>query len=209
MKRLDRLIYDLVDFILAVILSGITFPLFLLVAVLVKIDSRGPLFYKQERYGKDKRRFFLYKFRTMEQGAENGRPVWGDEDDPRSSRIGRFLRISHLDEIPQLFNVLKGEMSLIGPRPERPYFAEKFKYEIADYEERYNVKPGITGWSQINGFRGNTCLIERTRLDRFYIENRSLFFNFKIFLLTPFARSINGNGNGSHSFIFSQSQNPN
>ena len=192
MRRLvDNMFYNLIDFILALILFAITFPLCLLVGLLIKIDiSSGPIFYKQKRYGKDKEIFWIYKFRTMEPGAENGKPIWSKKNDPRSSKIGRFLRVSHIDEFPQIFNILKGEMSLVGPRPERPYFAEKFKHSIANYEERYKIKPGITGWSQINGWRGSSSIKKRTECDRFYIRNRSLFFNLKVLLLTPFAKPI-------------------
>lgn len=190
-KRLDHLLLNFTDFILAVILFGVTFPLFLLAGLLLKTYSDGPLFYKQKRYSKDKRVFWIYKLRTMNYDAEkSGHPVWGDEEDCRSGKIGRFLRVLHIDEIPQLLNVLKGEMSLVGPRPERPYFAEKFKVVIPNYEERYKVKPGITGWAQVNGWRGNSSIVERIRCDRFYIKNRSLLFNLKILLLTPFAKPI-------------------
>lgn len=184
-------LYDLIDFILAFILVGITLPLFLLAWLLVKIDlSSGPVFYKQKRYGKDKRIFWIYKFRTMEPGAENGRPIWSIKNDPRATKIGEFLRVSHIDELPQIFNILKGDMNLVGPRPERPYFAGKFKLSIANYEDRYKIKPGITGWSQINGWRGNSSIKKRTEYDRIYMKNRSLFFNLKILLLTPFAKPI-------------------
>ncbi len=183
-------IYGLSDFILSFILIIVLSPLFVLAAILVKIDSAGPIFYKQERYGKNKIIFWIYKFRTMKLNAENKRPVWGKEADPRAGKIGKFLRVSHIDELPQLFNILKGEMSLVGPRPERPYFAERFKLLILGYEERHMVKPGITGWSQINGLRGESSIEERTLYDRFYIENRSCSFNFKILLLTPFAKPI-------------------
>ena len=189
--KLKDLICDLINIILAAGLFIICLPVFLLACILVKIDSRGPLFYAQERYTKNKKVFNIYKFRTMKQGTEQDNcPIWGDEDDSRSSAIGKFLRVSHIDELPQLLNVLKGEMALVGPRPERPYFAEKFKCSIADYESRYKVKPGITGWSQINGWRGNSSLKKRTELDIYYINNRSLVFDLKILLMTLFAKPI-------------------
>lgn len=191
-RNLDTLICDFADFLLAIILLVAALPLFLLGALLVKLDSPGPLFYRQKRYGRDKKAFLIYKFRSLKHNIEkeNGGPVWGDEHDSRSSSIGRFLRCTHIDEIPQLFNVLKGEMSLVGPRPERPYFAERFKDVVPGYEERYKVKPGMTGWSQINGWRGNSSIVQRTKFDIFYINNRNLFFDLKILLLTPFAKPI-------------------
>lgn len=189
-KRLKNFIFNLSDFVIALTLIVVTAPLFLIAIFFVKIDSPGPIFYIQKRYGKNKRLFWIYKFRTMKVDAENGRPIWGKEADPRSSKIGRFLRVSHIDELPQLFNVLNGEMSLVGPRPERPYFSERFKMSIFDYEKRYEVKPGITGWSQINGLRGESPVEDRTSYDIFYIENRSLSFYLKVLLLTPFAKPI-------------------
>jgi len=189
--RLSSFLYNLANCFLAVVLFVALLPLFLLACLLVKLDSHGMLFYTQERYGKDKKIFKIYKFRTMKQGAEkNNFPIWGDEDDHRSSKIGRFLRVSHIDEFPQLFNILKGEMSFVGPRPERSYFAEKFKFSIPNYEDRYKVKAGITGWSQINGWRGDSSVAKRTELDIFYIKNRSLLFDLKILLMTPFAKPV-------------------
>lgn len=181
---------DLLDFVMVFILLSAAFPLFILTMFLIKIDSFGPVFYAQERYGKNKKVFKIYKFRTMRIDAESDCPIWGIEDDPRSTKIGRYLRIFHIDELPQLFNILKGEMSLVGPRPERPYFAEKFEAEIRGYKERYKVRPGITGWSQINGLRGESSIEERADCDRFYIINRSFLLNIRILLRTPFAKPI-------------------
>lgn len=190
-NRLASFLYYLANCFLVVVLFVAFSPLFLLACFLVKLDSRGALFYTQERYSKDKKIFKIYKFRSMKEGAEkNNFPIWGNENDCRSSKIGRFLRVSHIDEFPQLFNILKGEMSFVGPRPERPYFAEKFKSSIQNYEDRYKVKAGITGWSQINGWRGNSSVAKRTEFDIFYIKNRSLLFDLKIFLMTPFAKPV-------------------
>jgi len=172
MKNNKEFIYDLSDFVISFILIIVSSPLFILTMFLVIIDSSGPVFYFQERYGKNKTSFWIYKFRSMKVNAENKRPMWGKEADPRSSKIGKLLRISHLDELPQLFNVLNGDMSLIGPRPERPYFADRFDGIIPDYRKRYQVKPGITGWSQVNGLRGETSIIGRSQYDNFYINNR-------------------------------------
>ena len=190
MKKVKGFLYDLIDFSIAAILFNYTAPLFLLTIFLVKIDSPGSVFYTQIRYGKNKKTFKIYKFRTMKQNSEPESPVWGKEDDPRASRIGKFLRIYHLDELPQLINVLKGEMSIVGPRPERPYFADRFAQTISNYEQRHQVKPGITGWSQINGLRANSCVVKRTDYDYFYIKNRTLKFYFKILLATPLAKPV-------------------
>jgi len=191
MKRFDDSLYSLVDFILALILIGLSFPLILLVGFLMKVSAPGkPLFYRQKRYSKNKDIFWIYKFRTMDPGIENGKPIWSSKVYPPTNKISNFLRVSHIDELPQLFNVLRGEMSLVGPRPERPYFAEKFKTIIPNYEERYKVKAGMTGWAQIGGFRGCSSVKVRTQYDIFYIKNRSLLFNLKILLLTPFAKPI-------------------
>lgn len=177
------------DVALALILFFLTLPLQIIGIFLVWLDRTGPIFYMQERYGKDKCVFKIYKFRTMHTCAENGRPIWGKEFDLRSSKIGNFLRITHIDEFPQLLNVLKGEMSLVGPRPERPFFADKFKLLVPDYEQRHKLKPGITGWAQINGLRGGgSCINERTLYDIYYVKNRSPLFYLKIIFLTPFAK---------------------
>ena len=190
MKKIGESIYNLLDFVLAIVSLVILSPFFVIASLLVKFNSPGPIFYTQERYGKDKKKFIIFKFRTMDVDTEKGTPVWGTESDPRSDRIGRFLRISNIDELPQLFNVLKGQMSLVGPRPERPYFSEKFKLTIPNYEERYKVKPGLTGWSQINGLRGDSSVEERAKYDIFYINNRSLFFYLKIILFTPLKKPV-------------------
>lgn len=211
-KWRSEFIYAAIDFILSVILLLLNLPIFLLASCLVKIDSPGKIFYLQERYGKDKKRFMIYKFRTMTEGSESdGCPVWGTEADSRCSLIGRFLRITHIDELPQLVNVLKGEMSLVGPRPERPYFAEWFEIMVTNYKMRYKIKPGLTGWSQVNGWRGNSSIEERTRFDIFYIQNRSLIFNFGIFFLTILAKPVktvmNGNSEEiNYDLTFSQDE---
>ena len=189
-QRIIETGYDICDCILAVALIFLSAPVLLITALVIKIDSSGPVFYTQERYGKDKKPFRIYKLRTMRLDAETSRPVWGTEDDPRATRIGRFLRVTHIDELPQLFNVLEGSMSLVGPRPERPYFASKFAEIIPLYEDRYRVKPGITGWAQVNGLRGESSVFQRTDCDLYYIDNRSLAFNLKIMLMTPFAKPI-------------------
>lgn len=164
-------------------------PLMLLISVLIKRDSPGPVFFIQERCGERGRKFRLIKFRTMRVDAEalTG-PVWTVENDPRCTRFGRILRRTNFDELPQLWNVLRGEMSLVGPRPERPFFVEQFKEDINRYMWRHVSKPGITGWAQVNGMRGNTDINERIKYDLFYLEHWSLAFDFKILLKTLFTR---------------------
>ena len=163
-------------------------PIFLIVAALVKADSPGRVFFGQQRIGEDGRRFALFKFRTMRVGAERETgPVWAKENDPRRTRIGGFLRKSNLDELPQLWNVLRGDMSLVGPRPERPFFVSRFKEDIPRYMARHSIRSGITGWAQVNGLRGNTSIEERTKFDLYYIENWSLWFDVKILARTFFS----------------------
>ena len=172
-----------------VVVSGICLilasPVLASIALLIKLDSRGPIFYSQERVGLDGRPFRLLKFRTMRVDAESGTgPVWAKKDDPRKTRIGGFLRRFSLDELPQLLNVLRGEMSIVGPRPERQHFVDQFKKEIPKYLDRHRVKTGMTGWAQVNGLRGNAPIEERTKFDVYYVENWSLVFDLKIILKT-------------------------
>jgi exopolysaccharide biosynthesis polyprenyl glycosylphosphotransferase len=161
-------------------------PLLLLLALLIKVTSRdGPVFYVQERVGLDGKPFQLIKFRSMRPDAEDGTgPVWASRDDPRRTRLGALIRRWSLDELPQFVNVLAGEMSLVGPRPERPHFVDQFSRRIPRYAERHNEKAGVTGWAQVNGLRGRTSIEERTKYDVFYVENWSLAFDIKILLKT-------------------------
>jgi Undecaprenyl-phosphate glucose phosphotransferase len=155
------------------------------IAILVKRTSPGPVFYKQERMGLDGRAFTVYKFRSMHDDAEHATgPVWARDDDPRMTTVGRWLRRADLDELPQFWNVLKGDMSIVGPRPERPFFVEQFKHRIPQYMLRHKVKAGITGWAQVNGWRGNTSLEKRIEYDLYYIENWSVTLDLKIMWLT-------------------------
>ncbi|HEY3157377.1 MAG TPA: undecaprenyl-phosphate glucose phosphotransferase [Vicinamibacterales bacterium] len=157
------------------------------IAVLVRLTSRGSIFYAQERMGLDGKGFTVYKFRSMYEGAETTTgPVWAREDDPRATAIGRWLRRLDLDELPQFWNVLRGDMSIVGPRPERPFFVEQFKHRIPQYMLRHKVKAGITGWAQVNGWRGNTSLEKRIEYDLYYIENWSVTLDLKIMWLTIF-----------------------
>ena len=156
-----------------------------LLAALVKVTSRGPVFYRQERMGLDGKSFTIIKFRSMHDQAERQTgPVWAVEDDPRVTLFGRFLRRSNLDELPQLWNVLRGDMSIVGPRPERPHFVAQFKHKVPQYMLRHKVKAGLTGWAQVNGWRGNTPLDKRIEYDLYYIENWSVRLDLKIMWLT-------------------------
>jgi exopolysaccharide biosynthesis polyprenyl glycosylphosphotransferase len=163
-------------------------PIIAVAAVLIKCSSRGSVFYVQDRCGRSGETFRLYKLRTMKQDAEHETgPVWATEDDSRRTRVGAFLRKYNLDELPQLWNVFRGDMSLVGPRPERPHFVEKFREDIVTYMRRHVTKPGMTGWAQINGLRGNTSIEERVKYDLYYLEKWSLAFDLKILLKTLFA----------------------
>jgi exopolysaccharide biosynthesis polyprenyl glycosylphosphotransferase len=157
----------------------------LMIAWLIRRSSPGPIFYKQERMGLDGKAFSVYKFRSMPVDAEDSSgPIWARDDDPRATRVGKFLRRHDIDELPQFLNVLRGDMSIVGPRPERPFFVEQFKHRIPQYMLRHKVKAGITGWAQVNGWRGNTSLEKRIEFDLYYIENWSLRLDFKIMWLT-------------------------
>ncbi|MFH1837586.1 MAG: undecaprenyl-phosphate glucose phosphotransferase [Candidatus Omnitrophota bacterium] len=184
----NRFIKRAMDLFLSVMGLICLAPLFLIIAIFVRIGSSGPVFYLQKRIGEDGRRFAMLKFRTMIEKAEKGiGPVWTVEDDPRRTKVGEFLRKSNLDELPQLINVIKGEMSLVGPRPERPHFVGKFKEDIPRYMARHKIRSGMTGWAQVNGLRGNTSIEERTKYDLHYIENWSLAFDLKILFMSIFA----------------------
>ena len=159
-------------------------PFLIFLAFLIKRDSPGPAFYAQERMGLDARPFWCLKFRSMRPDAEKDGPGWTTKDDPRRTRMGEFLRRVSLDELPQLINVLLGQMSLVGPRPERPVYVEQFRRSIPRYMDRHLEKAGLTGWAQVNGLRGDTSIIERTKYDLWYNENWSLRLDFKILIRT-------------------------
>lgn len=161
-------------------------PLMLLTAVLIKLDSEGPVFFVQERMGLDARPFPMLKFRSMRKDAEAQGPGWTTKDDPRRTRLGTLIRKLSVDELPQLINVLLGDMSLVGPRPEQPAYVEQFRRSIPRYMERHREKAGLTGWAQINGLRGDTSIAERTKYDLWYIENWSLWLDIKILIRTLF-----------------------
>ena len=169
-------------------------PIMILCTILIKLSSNGPLLFKQERIGLHNKPFMMYKFRSMQmQTVEDEANGWTIQNDPRITKIGRIMRKTSLDELPQLFNILKGEMSLVGPRPERPQFVEKFKEQIPRYMIKHQVRPGMTGWAQINGFRGDTSIRKRIDCDIYYIENWTLQLDIRILIVTIFKGFINKN----------------
>ena len=169
-------------------------PVMLAVAVIIKLTSPGPLIFAQERIGLHNKSFRMYKFRSMVvQDEKKEKGGWTTKNDPRVTPIGKFIRKTSIDELPQLWNVLRGDMSLVGPRPERPQFVEKFKEEIPRYMIKHQVRPGLTGWAQVNGYRGDTSITKRIEHDLYYIENWTLGFDFKIIFLTFFKGFINKN----------------
>ena len=189
-SMLKRMV-DVVGAILCIILFS---PVMLIAALMIKLTDGGKVIFSQERVGYHNTIFKMYKFRTMrEQTEEEEKAGWTKKGDPRVTPIGKFLRKTSLDELPQLFNVLAGDMSLIGPRPERPQFVEEFKEEIPRYMIKHQVRPGMTGWAQINGYRGNSSIWKRIEFDLFYIENWTLFLDIKILFLTIFKGFINKN----------------
>ena len=184
----------IVDVITALAGLVISSPVMLAAAIAVGCTSRGPVIFKQERIGLHNKPFRMYKFRTMEvQKPSREVQGWTTKNDPRVTRVGRFLRRTSIDELPQLFNILMGDMSVVGPRPERPQFVEKFKEEIPRYMVKHQVRPGLTGWAQINGYRGDTSIKRRIEYDIFYIENWTMSFDIKIMFLTIFKGFINKN----------------
>ncbi len=181
------------DVFFSIILIIIFSPIMFLIGVLVKLTSKGPCFYEQERMSLDGSSFKILKFRTMKEDSESAGPGWTTPHDARVTKIGKFLRSYSFDELPQLFNVLRGSMSLVGPRPERPVYIEEFRKNIPLYMLRHKVKSGMTGWAQVNGWRGDTSISKRIECDLYYIENWSLFFDIKILFLTLFCGFKNTN----------------
>ena len=191
LNMIIKRVFDIVFGLFALLLFS---PLLLVAAILVKCSSEGPVIFKQERVGLHNKPFQMYKFRTMElQKPSDEKKEWTTRDDPRVTKIGKVLRRTSIDEMPQLFNVLLGDMSLVGPRPERPFFVEKFKEEIPRYMIKHQVRPGMTGWAQVNGYRGDTSIRKRIDCDLYYIENWTLGLDIKILFLTIFKGFINKN----------------
>ena len=188
------LIKRVVDIFGALVGIILTSPIMLVCAALIKFTSPGPVIFMQKRIGLHNKPFNIYKFRSMRvQTEETEKKGWTTKDDPRVTGVGRFMRRTSIDELPQLFNILRGDMSLVGPRPERPQFVEKFMEEIPRYMVKHQVRPGLTGWAQVNGLRGDTSIKKRIEYDIYYIENWSLSFDFRIILMTFFTGFVNKN----------------
>ncbi len=190
----NRMIKRGLDILISLLGIAITSPIMIATALMVKATSQGPVLFRQERIGLNKKPFMMYKFRSMrEQKMADEKTEWTVKNDPRKTKVGTFIRKTSLDELPQFFNVLKGDMSMIGPRPERPYFVEQFKEEVPKYMIKHHVRPGITGWAQVNGWRGDTSIEKRIECDIYYIENWNIWLDIKILFLTIFNGFINKN----------------
>ena len=190
----NRFLKRTLDIIGCILMIIVFSPIMLVSAVAIKLSSKGPVIYKQERVGLHNKNFMMYKFRTMKmQSEKEEKQGWTVPDDPRVTKVGKVLRRTSMDELPQLFNILKGDMSIVGPRPERPQFVEKFKEEIPRYMIKHQVRPGLTGWAQVNGLRGDTSIKDRIKYDIYYIENWSLIFDIRIMFMTAFKGLINEN----------------
>ena len=181
----------MIDLILSGIALLILSPVYLILTILVRVKLGNPVLFSQERPGKNEKVFRMYKFRSMTDERDANGDLLPDEE--RLTHFGAMLRATSLDELPQLFNILMGEMSLVGPRPERPQFVDKFKEEIPRYMVKHQVRPGLTGWAQVNGYRGDTSIRKRIEYDLYYIENWSMAFDIRIMFLTIFKGFINKN----------------
>lgn len=190
----NRFVKRTMDIVLGVLALILFSPIMLIAVIGVKISSRGPVIYRQKRIGLHNKEFEMYKFRSMEVQTDGGdAKKWTTSNDPRVTKFGKFIRKTSIDELPQIINVLKGDMSLVGPRPERPFYVDKFKEEIPRYMIKHQVRPGMTGWAQVNGYRGDTSIRKRIECDLYYIENWSLIFDIKILFRTIFKGFINKN----------------
>ena len=189
-NRVAKRAVDLIGATVAIILFS---PVMLLTVLVVALTEEGSVIYRQERVGLHNQVFYMYKFRSMiMQDEEKEKAEWSTRNDPRITPVGKLIRRTSIDELPQLFNVLKGEMSLVGPRPERPQFVQKFRDEIPRYMVKHQVRPGMTGWAQINGYRGDTSIEKRIEYDLYYIENWTMVFDMKILILTIFKGFFDG-----------------
>ena len=194
MDGVNRWVKAIEDKFLSAIILLLISPIMVIIALAVKISSPGPVLYRQERLSWNGRQFHMYKFRSMPIDAESQTgAVWASDGEKRATRVGAFLRRTSLDELPQFWNVLKGDMSIVGPRPERPVFVKRFKDEVPSYMQKHMVKAGITGWAQVNGWRGNTDLEKRIEHDLYYIDNWSLWLDLKIILMTLFKGFVHKN----------------
>lgn len=190
-RALSKRIVDIIGSLVGIILFS---PIMLVVAILIKLTDKGPIIFAQERVGLHNKPFKMYKFRSMAvEPPQKEAKKWTTKNDPRVTAVGRFIRKTSLDELPQFFNIFMGDMSLVGPRPERPFYVEKFRDEIPHYMIKHQVRPGLTGWAQVNGYRGDTSIEKRIDHDLYYIENWSMGFDFKILFLTVFKGFINKN----------------
>ncbi len=191
LNLLSKRVVDVLGSIVGIIIAS---PVMLIAVICVKATSKGPVIFSQERVGLHNKGFKMYKFRTMEmQKPTLEQKAWTVKNDPRVTKVGKIMRRTSIDELPQLFNILRGDMSLVGPRPERPLFVEKFKEEIPRYMIKHQVRPGLTGWAQVNGYRGDTSIKKRIEYDLYYIENWTMGFDIKILFLTIFKGFINKN----------------
>jgi sugar transferase (PEP-CTERM system associated) len=182
-SRVTRFVKRMLDLSFSIILAIISAPFMALTALAIKLDSAGPFLYSQERLGENGRVFKIYKFRSMQTNAEQaGKPIWARDQDDRVTRVGRFIRTTRLDELPQLWNVMRGDMSFVGPRPERPFFVEQLSQEIPFYQQRHVVKPGLTGWAQVKYRYGSSLedAMEKLRYDLYYIKHLSVIFDLTI-----------------------------
>ncbi len=190
----NRFVKRTMDIVGSILMLIIFSPIFLAAAIAVRVSSKGPVIYRQERVGLHNTKFIMYKFRTMElQKESEEKKGWTTQNDPRVTKVGRVLRRTSMDELPQLINILKGDMSIVGPRPERPQFVAQFKEEIPRYMVKHQVRPGLTGWAQVNGLRGDTSIKDRIKFDIYYIENWSVLFDIRIMFMTVFRGLINKN----------------
>ncbi len=188
----NKTIKKISDIVISIIAIVITSPIMLVTIIAIKLESPGPVIFKQERIGYNGKPFIMYKFRSMRvQDDEEEKSQWTTKDDSRKTKVGAFIRRTSIDELPQFFNVLKGQMSVVGPRPERPFFVEKFRKEIPKYMVKHQVKPGLTGLAQVNGYRGNTSINKRIEYDIRYVENWSFSLDIKIMFKTTFRRGRN------------------
>ncbi len=193
LKGINRLVKEVEDRTLAALILLAISPLMLALALGVKLSSKGPVFYRQERIGMGGKPFMMYKFRSMPVDIEQNGIQWGNAGQKATTRFGQFIRRTSLDELPQFINVLVGDMSIVGPRPERTQFVNEFKHDIDGYMQKHMVKAGITGWAQVNGWRGDTDLLKRIEHDLYYISNWSIFLDLKIILMTLFNRATHAN----------------
>jgi Undecaprenyl-phosphate glucose phosphotransferase len=197
MRGYQLIFKRLMDIVVSAFSLVLLSPLMILTSIAVKLESPGPVFFIQERMGLDGKPFLMLKYRSMREDAEKDGPGWTTKDDPRRTNLGALLRKIEIDELPQFINVILGEMSLIGPRPEQPYYVDQFRESVPQYMKRHREKAGMTGWAQVNGLRGDTSIVERTKYDVWYTENWSLLLDIKILIRTVWQIFIGSNNRTS------------